>query len=194
MNEGKPVKGKWGYYDQSSYNLWMKHSKIWRYPDAYDSSKQFHLTLPKDRGQSITIHCILLNDGRVLYDIGGRSTIDSILDFLNRKLRNVNNYLIVHDRLAANRNARVQDAFKARGATTLLTPASSSPLSSVETIFAITKERYRKWLLGKWGRVTRDESIAELRNIYDGISKHEGRAVCLCATPIYQQVLEGHPC
>ena len=172
----------------------MKQNKVWRYPDGYDSSKQFHLTLPKERGASITIHCLLLSDGRVMYDISERSNTETIMQFIQSKVKNVNGYMIVHDRLTANRSVRVQEAFQALGVTTLLTPPSASPLSSVETIFAITKARYNKYLLGHWGQVTRDESITQLRKIYDEISKSEARRVCRCAFKIYSQVLDGHPC
>ena len=150
--------------------------------------------MPKERGASITIHCLLLSDGRLLYDISEQSTIKTIVHFLERKLRNVNGYMIVHDRLAANKSVRVQEEFQAQGVTTLLTPPAASPLSSVETIFAITKARYNKYLLGHWGQVTREESITELRRIYDSVSKSEARRVCRCAFKIYQQVLDGHPC
>ena len=98
------AKRKFAFYDQTTYHLWYKSGHVWRYPDSYDSSKQFHLILPKERGKSITVHCILCSDGRVLYDVqlGGRSSVACIKEFLDRKLRGVEGWLIVHDRLAAN--------------------------------------------------------------------------------------------
>lgn len=78
--------------------------------------------LPKERGSSLTVHALLLGDGRLLYDISERTTTNTIVDFLERKLRNVNGYLIVHDRLQANKSERVQQAFRSRGARTILTP------------------------------------------------------------------------
>ena len=73
-----------GYYDQTTFNCWYKSGTVWRYPDSWDSSKQFHLILPKERGQAITVHCILCSDGRLIYDmeLGGRSSTDCITAFL----------------------------------------------------------------------------------------------------------------
>ena len=95
--------GLYGFYDQSTYHGWMKTTKIWRYPDGYDNSKQFSLLLPRSRGTSITVHALLLSDGRLLHSIAHeRTTTDSICHFLESKLRNVDGALIVHDKLRAN--------------------------------------------------------------------------------------------
>ena len=99
--------------------------------------------------------------------------------------------LIVHDRLAANRSKRVQDCFAERGAKTLFTPASACPLSAVETIFAITKARYRKWLMGLWGEATAQDSLDQLKIIYAGVSRSEARKVSRCAFKVYEKVLHG---
>ena len=55
-----------GFYDQSTYHPWMKSRKTWRYPDGYNTGKQFQLLLPRSRGSSITVHALLMSDGRLL--------------------------------------------------------------------------------------------------------------------------------
>ena len=127
-------------------------------------------------------------------ELGGRSSTACISAFLEKNLRNVKGYLIVHDRLAANRSKRVQDLFTAAGAKTLLTPAAACPLSAVETMFAITKARYRKWLMGLWGEATHQDSMNQLKIIYGNVSQQEAERVSKCAFKVYEQVLHGQPC
>ena len=102
--------------------------------------------------------------------------------------------MIVHDRLAANKSQRVQDLFAAAGATTLLTPAAACPLSAVETMFAIIKARYRRWLQGLWGEATPQGSMKQLEFILNGVRRREAKKVAKCAYNIYEQVLHGQPC
>ena len=81
-----------------------------------------------------------------------------------------------------------------RDATTLLTPAAACPLSAVETMFAIVKARYRRWLQGLWGEAKPQDVLRQLHTIYSGISRSEAKRVARCAFKIYEQVLHGQPC
>ena len=134
--------------------MWMKKRQIWRFPQNYNHCKSFTLPLPKTKGSSINVHALLLSNGRLLFAIMPGTDGQSCFDFVNKHVSAVKDFLIVHDGLASNRMKRVINEWKSKGATTLCTPSSACALSSVETIFAIVKARFRKWLGEDPGSVT----------------------------------------
>ena len=73
----------------------------------------------------------------------------------------------------------------------MITPAAACPLNAVETLFGITKARYRKWLLAQWGNVEPDQAVRKLREIYSGVGRQEARRVSKIAFKVYEKVLHG---
>lgn len=70
----------------------------------------------------------------------------SVYEFVKEKVNNVNGFVVIHDGLRSNLMKQVIKAWNLKGATTLKTPPSACALSSVETVFAIIKARFRKYL------------------------------------------------
>ena len=71
-----------------------------------------------------------------------------------------------------------------KGASTLCTPPSACALSSVETVFAIVKARFRKWLSINPESITQAKSERKILELFGELGKSQCRKVCKSILPI----------
>ena len=117
----------------------------------------------------------------------------SCFDFIKDHVRNIKDFMIIHDGLASNRMKRVIGQWNQKGASTQMTPPSSCALSSVETVFAIVKGRFRKWLAEDPKVVTQARAESKILQLFGKIGKSQCRKIYKSILPICHQVMMGHP-
>ena len=143
-------------------------------------------------GTNINVHALLLSDGRLFHSIMPGTDGQSCKDFVEHHINHIRDFTIVHDGLPSNKMHAMQEKWRSKGAKTLCLPPSSCALSSVETVFAIIKEKFRKWVNCSIP-ITQALAEAEIPKLFDTLTRSQCRKICTSVLPIYHQVMQGHP-
>ena len=99
------------------------------------------------RGKSITILGALSSEGKFVYIIRDRTNKTSVIDFLNELLKHRDEQkhtIVVTDNHSAHKAKVVRVFAKKNRIELLFLPVYSSPLSSVERVWNLTKNAWKK--------------------------------------------------
>ena len=128
------------YIDETTFHLWMHSSRCW-------VTRDMTLTLPTERGKSITlIGALSSRRGLVHYSIfEGSNNAETFLDFLQRlKLKCRNDpAVIVQDNLSVHRAGAVMQLYDATFRHMFL-PTYSSVLNPIERVWNVIKQEWRQ--------------------------------------------------
>ena len=138
--------GKYAFFDSTSLHVWNKSARTWRYSDHLHPDRQFSCNLQRQRGKSINIQGILCDDGRFYNAITEKTDGVNIRMFFEKHIRNMSGYVLVLDNFGCHHMPETIHCLEKLGITPFFLPVNSSPLNSIETMWACCKSRFHKWL------------------------------------------------